>query len=262
MSDAMSKRLTPEEHELIKKQEELLVLEYSLTQRELELATLQAELHDFERRYLRLVGVLYAQLDDIEARILETQSRLKPNDQKLHEQAAQARVQAQESAHTSGIAFERKTEKEFKSSESLKKLYREVAKAIHPDLTTDEKERVRREKLMAEANLAYEEGNEAKLQSILSEWKSSPESVKGDGPGAELVRIIRKIAQVEQRMRSIKEEIANIQTSDINQLRMKAWAKEREGRDLLTEMALLVTNQIGEAKQCLAASEGTAYERL
>ena len=73
--------------------------------------------------------------------------------------------------HTSGIAFGRKTEKEFKSSESLKKLYREVAKAIHPDLTTDEKERVRREKLMAEANLAYGEGNEAKLQSILSEWK-------------------------------------------------------------------------------------------
>jgi hypothetical protein len=47
---------------------------------------------------------------------------------------------------------------------------------------------------MAEANRAYEEGDEERLRVILQEWEGSPESVKGDGPGAELVRVIRKIA--------------------------------------------------------------------
>ena len=252
MSHTIAKMLTPEEHELIKKQEKLLALESELTQSELEFATLQAELHIFERRYLSVVGALYAQLDDIEAQILETKARLKPTDHNLHAQAAQSRIHAQESAQTAGTAVERKAEKEFNPSESLKKLYREVAKAIHPDLATDEEERGRRQKLMTEANLAYEEGDETKLQALLLEWESSPESVKGDGPGAELVRVIRKIAQVEQRLHSIKEEIATVQMFDLNQLRMKVLEAERDGWDLLAKMSLLVTNQIADAKQRLA----------
>lgn len=43
MSHTIAKMLTPEEHELIKKQEKLLALESDLTQSELEFATLQAE---------------------------------------------------------------------------------------------------------------------------------------------------------------------------------------------------------------------------
>ena len=50
---------------------------------------------------------------------------------------------------------------------SLKKLYREIAKRIHPDLATDEKDRARRHKLMAEANRAYEDGDEARIVQLL-----------------------------------------------------------------------------------------------
>jgi len=51
----------------------------------------------------------------------------------------------------------------FTPSENLKKLYREVAKRVHPDLATEESERQRRHELMAEANRAYAEGDEARL---------------------------------------------------------------------------------------------------
>ncbi len=57
----------PEERELENKKAELASLEVELVQHELDLATLRADLADFENQYLRRVGVLYAELDEIEA---------------------------------------------------------------------------------------------------------------------------------------------------------------------------------------------------
>ena len=200
MSAGLTKWQTPEEQELSRKLAELTTLKATLAQRELDLATLQAELHAFERRYLRTVGAGYAELDEIEAQIAEALARLNPEDKKAQQQASQSRSRAHESSQAAG-AVDAGAVIEFKPSDSLKRLYREIAKRIHPDLATDEKDRARRHKLMAEANRAYEEGDEARLQAILREWELSPESVKGDGAGAELVRVIRKIAQIEQRDR-------------------------------------------------------------
>jgi DnaJ-domain-containing protein 1 len=69
-----------------------------------------------------------------------------------------------------------------------------VAKRIHPDLATDSEDRLRRQILMAEANRAFEEGDEDRLRRILHEYEASPDAVKGDGAGADLIRAIRKIA--------------------------------------------------------------------
>lgn len=57
-------RLSPEEEELAKKREELALLQAELAERELYLTDLRAGLSAFEGRYLREVGVLYAELDD------------------------------------------------------------------------------------------------------------------------------------------------------------------------------------------------------
>jgi chromosome segregation ATPase len=246
----ITRKQTPEERELSRKRYELSELEAELAQSELDLATFQAELHTFEARYIRIVGVCYTELDEIEAQIAEAEARLKPKDNKIQEKAAQARAQAQESAQATGIAQELRDEK-FEPSENLKKLYREVAKHIHPDLAIDEKERTRRQQLMADANRAYEEGDEAKLRAILEEWESSPESVKGDGTAVELVRVIRKIAQVDKRLRVIETEIAHLEESDLYQLKTKVEAAENEGRDLLAEMSSQIKAEIVSASERL-----------
>jgi len=221
----------------------------------LDLATLQSELHAFEARYVRIVGVCYAELDELEAQIAEAEVRLKPKDNKIQEEAAQARAQAQASAQAAGIVQEPR-EETFSPSESLKKLYREVAKCIHPDLATDEKERCQRQQLMTDANRAYEEGDEAKLRAILAEWESSPESVAGEGTAAELVRVIRKIAQVEKRLSVIETEITQMEESDLYQLKTKVEAAENEGQDLLDEMASRVKEEIASASERLARITG------
>lgn len=242
---------TPEEQELSIKLSALTEFEAELAQRELDLATIQAELHIFEANYIRIVGVRLAKLDDIEAQIAELEARLKPGNKKIQEQAAQARTQAQKSAEAIEMTEEPEKEK-FKPSKSLKKLYREVAKLIHPDLAVDnEKGRLQRQKLMVDANLAYEKGDETQLRMILAEWRNSPESVKGEGTAAELVRVIRKLAQVKRRLHDIKIELAQLKESDLYRLKKKAEEAEDEGRDLLAELASRVDYDISLANQRL-----------
>jgi hypothetical protein len=246
-----TKYQTPEEQELSKKLSDLDKLLTELTQRELDLVTLQTELRIFEAKYLRIVGVRYAELDEILARIAEAEAIIRPNDKETQEKAKQARTQAAESAQATKVTKEI-GEKKFKPSESLKKLYRQVAKSIHPDLAVDEKDRIRLQKLMADVNLAYEEGDEARLRDIFAEWESSPESVKGEGIAVDLVRVIRRIAQGEKRHRTIEAEIVQIKESDLYKLKTKVEDAENDGRDLLAEMALRVAKEVTIASERLA----------
>ena len=248
MANDVIKNQTPEERELEQKKAELASLEAELIQRELDLATLRAELTDFESLYLRTVGVLYAELDEIEAQIAEAEARRQPNDSVAEEQATRARAQARESSQSAKAVAERRP----KPTESLKKLFREVAKRVDPDLAASDMDRARRQKLMAEVNLAYENGDEAKLRSILADWETSPDTVEGEGVGAELVRAIRKIAQIQKRIADIENEIKQLEESDVCELRIKVQETEKQGRDLLREMASQVQGDISATKQRLS----------
>lgn len=246
----------PEERELENKEAELASLEANLIQRELDLATLRAELTDFEIQYLRTVGVLYAELDEIQAQIAEVRARRTPSDPGTQEQAARARTQAQESSQTARAIGEPKS----KPTESLKKLFREVAKRVHPDLAGNDADRARRQRLMAEANRAYENGDDAKLQAILDEWETSPDSVEGEGVGPELIRVIRKLAQIQRRLVKIEAEMRQLSTSDLYKLWLKTDEAENQERDLLKEIASQVERDIDAARTRLAAiAENSAH---
>ena len=71
MGQEILRRRPPEEDELIRKRDELERLQSALVDLELELADLRGELSAFEGLYLRRVGVLYAELDEWNARIAE-----------------------------------------------------------------------------------------------------------------------------------------------------------------------------------------------
>jgi hypothetical protein len=257
MSSEVVRQVLPEEWELKRKEIELAKYESTLAQRELELATFNAELHLFQARYLKILGGLYSQLDDLEAKIAEKQARLNPKNREAKKRAAEARAQAEESAKEAQSAQQNtknpaaENQFNFKPTENLKKLYREVAKRIHPDLAADEKQRVKHQQLMAEANRAYEDGDEVRLRAILHQWESGPESVSGDEWGAKLVRVIRKIAQVKARLRAIDIEFLKLKESSLCQLKNKVVEAESKGRDLLAEMAVFMSQKIIEAEERL-----------
>ncbi|MCX5769033.1 MAG: molecular chaperone DnaJ [Candidatus Hydrogenedentes bacterium] len=254
----IARRQTPEQRELENKLGELCALQRDLVERELELATLRAELAAFESKYLATVGQRYAELDEIEAQIAEAEARLNPVDDSLKGRAQEWRQKAEQSARATTLDQEPAKEGRFAPSDELKRLYREVAKAVHPDLAGDEQERTRRHRFMAEANQAYENGDEGRLRAILGEWESAPESVKGDGVAADLVRTLRKIAFTQERLRAIAAEIAELKSTDLFRLKVKAEAANDEGHDLLAVMVCDIDSKIEDARRRLSdlASRG------
>ena len=166
MKTELVRRLTPEEEELAAKREELARLEGQLADQELLLASLRAELAAFEGLYLRRVGVLYAELDEWNARLSELRAE-EVGSAEARAEAEEARTQAEEAY--SAAHGEAAEVQPFAPSAELKKLYREAAKKVHPDTATDEVDRARRERLMQEVNAAYIAGDENALRRILAD---------------------------------------------------------------------------------------------
>jgi chromosome segregation ATPase len=255
MSGSITRRLKPEEHEILRKREELAAIRAALAERELELVDLRSHLAAFEGRYLRQVGTLYSELDEWKARIAELHARLDPSDA-ANSRARDAREQANqtyEDAH--GKASETH---DFTPSPELRSLFREVAKRIHPDFCRGVGDLERRTRFMAEANRAYEAGDAAALRRIFEEYHDGADAVDGEGIGAELIRIIRQISQAKDRVSAIEQELIALRQSEIALLKRQAEESEQAGRDLLTELATAVRQQIERTKEeyeALAKSE-------
>jgi len=257
-------RLKPEEHELARKHEEQAALQMELADRELRLANLLAELSAFERRYLHFVAARYAELDEWKARSAEQFAHQRPESERAQQAASEARARAAETQSTAGQSRAEEDSgsepRAFQSSPEMKRLYREVARRVHPDLTSDREDRAQREQLMAEANLAYERGDEARLEKILAVYESSPESVAGEGPGAELIRAIRRVSQIRSRMAEIEAELQDLLGSDLYQLKARVDEAQQSGRDLIKEMVSRVEEQIFLAKQRAPSPASFAHQ--
>ena len=254
-SPALNPALNPEEQELARKRDEQAAIESELAERELRSANLRAELGAFERQYLHHVGSRYAELDELKAAVAERLAQEQPANKRAQQAACEARARAAETQSTAGDKSEA-TPRAFESSPEMKRLYREVAKRVHPDLTSDRADRAKRQQLMAEANEAYERGDETRLRKIFTEYEWSAEAVQGEGPGAELIRVIRRISQARGRLAEIEAELQELLRSDLYQLKVRLDEAQSHGRDVLKEMVQKVEDQIAQAKRRLENPPG------
>ena len=53
---------------------------------------------------------------------------------------------------------------------------------------------------MAQLNQAYSSGDQERLNKLVEDFRNSPDLIKGDSIGDELVRAIRQISQVKARL--------------------------------------------------------------
>ena len=250
MADKQTRNTKPEERELARKRQEAERVEAELAECELRLATLRAELRSLESRYLNLVGAPYSEFDELRAQMAEQLAAEEPANERLQRAAKEARMRANESR----AAFNEKKEspsKNFCPSPQLKTAYREAAKRIHPDLTADAKDRERRQELMAEVNRAYQENDEARIAKIVEKYEASPEAVSGEGAGAELVRVIRTISLMNNRLAEIEAEMRALVNSDLYLLKIQVDDAHEQNRDALAEMAAKVRQRIADCKERL-----------
>lgn len=245
------KNLSPEEVEIVAKTERLTALENLLMQLEMEFNSLQAGIFSFQRRYTNLVIKRMYELDKVEVEIIEHLISTDPSNPEYRQKLNKLKEQVTEAETTFTKDKKTNSKGDFKPSDSLKNLYRDVAKKVHPDLSVDDKEREKRTKLMAEVNEAYQNGDEKRLEQILSEWQYAPENVSGEDIGAQLVKVIRKIAQVQKRIAAIETEMKVLKGAEIYALMEKVKESEKEGMDLLIQMSGYLDVQIDERKKYL-----------
>jgi hypothetical protein len=243
----------PEAEELARRKAQLLVLSEELLRRGRDLDAYRVELHHFETRYRKALGGRYARLDELADRL--DAARDEADDGRRAERDPEDPAERYPGQGLPGGGQnwdwgEREPEPEPRPviGEQAKRLFRQLARIIHPDLAGDAAERERRTNLMVAANLAYEQGDVAALEKLLVDWERSPEAVTGGGALAELERTVRRIAQVQASIDAIDEELAELEASAMGWLRRRTEKAAREGWDLLAHMVRELDRQILEAE--------------
>lgn len=220
----------------------LTQLEAALGARAAEVDAAKAGLERFRIRYRQEVGLLHDQLDALELAIAEAE--LGELSKKLEDGGAATSPPR----NLAGAAAQPRF-----TSDAVRKLFRDVAKTIHPDLAQDEVARDRRHALMIEANRAYALGDEEQLRGILDAWQRSPEAVQGSDPEAMRQRLARRISQVEDQLAMLAADLDLVKDTPLWQLKAMVDEAAIRGKDIVGDMVKRLTRDIMAATNRLDA---------
>lgn len=251
---ALERQQGPETELLLRKQVELKVVQVEVAERELVLAVFQAELAAFETQYRCALGARYARLDELTDRLeAERDADAPPPLAEGKAPSADRDQDGQCGENWAWAGGERggpaEPPKRSTVDEIAKRLFRKLARSIHPDLAANQAERERRTNLMVEANHAYERGDVAALRRLLERWERSPDAVVGTTTLADLERTMRTIDRARERLAQIDGELATLEASAMGWLRRRVQKAADEGWDLLGHMARELDRQIVEAEE-------------
>ena len=223
-STKLVKPFSPEEEELQRKKEELEALEDQLAELELDLSSYQADVSSFIASVNAALGGKLVEQSLLQFRLAEARATLEPDNEEYESQAQKAREEAEEAQReqeefagdprSSRTLDDFESEQKVRSSNEVRGLYLKLVKLAHPDLTTDAAEKERRTSFMQQVNTAYEMGDERLLEDLVRQWNASPESVKGEGVAVDLVRVIRQISLVKDRIEAVKKDIVEVEESE------------------------------------------------
>lgn len=205
-----------------------------LSERDAEIDRITAELAAFKVSYGQRVGVLYEQLDDLEYRIAEAELGV-------------AEDKARREGRGPGAApvpAEQPSAPPKLTSDAVRKLFRDVARMIHPDLAMDQETRDRSHALMIEANRAYAAGDEERLRWILLEWENHPDAVLGSDAEALRVRLERRVAQLDEQLAILTDELAELKASSLWSLKALVDEAAGRGKDLIGDMVARLKRDI------------------
>jgi hypothetical protein len=220
----------------------LAELDATLAERSAEVVRVRSELNAFKGTYRHKVGSLHEQLERLELEIAEAE-------------LGELSRRLEESGHDAGEppASARPAPLPRFTSDEVRKLFRDVAKIIHPDLAEDEGARERRHALMIEANRAYAMGDEEQLRWILQAWEKSPEAVRGSDPEAMRLRLARRISEIEEQLEMLATELAELTDSSTWKLKAMVDEAAAKGKDLVRETVTRLRRDIMAATNRLHA---------
>ncbi len=225
--------------------QELDKLRAELAAAEVELNSQLEDVQAFEFRFEAHVGQLLDQLATLESEVNSYLTRIKL-------------MRHQQSFANSGPSFD-PVEEQFRqtwhhepetavtkpqsappaSQAQLKKMYRQLARQFHPDLALDEADRQYRTDKMAAINDAYKAQSMVELMALAEEVEAHQNHPQvAQPPDQEMVQALQEeIERCRRRLRSLDNELQNLPNRSMVDLALQVKLAQREGRDLLAEMA-------------------------
>jgi hypothetical protein len=196
-----------------------------LAQVEEEHATLRSELAAFQSDYLRQVGVVDLQLQELQAKFLAIVAvRSGAVEDQTAAEAAEHRFRETTTAMGAIPAPAGPP-----PSDDLKTLFRDAAKRMHPDLVDDDAGREHAEAFMKRLNQSYKKGDAEAIGNLVRQWETSPYASARPAMAGPAPALAAAVAQAEQRL-------ADARDSDLARLMEQAFAASMSGRDLLAEL--------------------------
>lgn len=211
----------------------LASLVLQLAVRQCDLAATRRELQALQSRYLREIGGLQGQLFRLQRLVEDEEIRIGIRPPRLDED---------EEPGGDGATRDPRCSKEA-APPDLKRLFREIARAAHPDLASDPATRHRRHSIMAEANRAYAERDEDRLRLIMRSWPREPDRLVLD-PHADPDDVRRRIIEVTELLAQLDLEAADLHQSAIAELKAKMERTRAQGWDLFAGMVSQVKTDI------------------
>jgi hypothetical protein len=222
-----------------------------LAEIEAEQAALEAELAVFEADYTRRVVTVLAQLHEVEAKLL-TGVADRSGDADDAEAAEDAQGRAR---RTSDAARAVPAPPGPVPPPELKRMFRDAAKLMHPDVAAGPDARLHAEAFMKRLNHAYRAGDAEKILDLVRQWESSPFATAPAEPDAAAVRAVTglqaAVARAQQRLQEVR-------ASELAELMEEHMAAAAEGRDRLGELRAGIEQALAAARARLAALDTSA----
>jgi hypothetical protein len=219
-----------QEQDLDQLRAQVAELEALLDARAADVDRVSRELDLFAANYHQQVGTLHEQLDHLELDIAELE--LGEISKRVAEGGPASRATPSQAA-AAAMASEGAGRY---TSDAVRKLFREVARAIHPDLADDDHTRDWRHRLMIEANRAYALRDAEQLGRILEAWERSPEAVQGSDPASMRLRLERRLAQIHEHLDRCDRSLTELRGSSLFELKTMVDEASARGRDLVADM--------------------------
>ena len=217
---------------------------------EAEQAALEAELAIFHAEYVRRVLTVLAQAQDLDARVLAMRAE-RSGEAADADAARDARSRAHRS--TADVRAIPSTPAPVPTGD-LKKLFREAAKRMHPDLAVDAEARGHAEAFMKRLNDAYRAGDGEAIADLIHQWAASP---YGDASHAEAdgVASAARVAGLHAAVQRAQARLDEVRSSDLARLMEETMAAAAAGRDHLGELRARAEAALAIARAGLAELE-------
>ncbi|MCD0482244.1 J domain-containing protein [Streptacidiphilus sp. ASG 303] len=206
-------------------------VEAALVDLEIEVETLRVEIDNFALLHHQRLGPMYVHLDELEALIAEAVAA-RTGDAEDIRRAYEARSAVTPMPDLGGAgglggfggpagadaAALPEAPRRVRPSREVQRLYRDLARRAHPDLSTDPAEQQRRSAFVARVNEAYARGDEAALHALAAEWAAAPGAAPEPEAPDRTAWLNQRLAWLVRRIEQLAEEQVRLESGPMGRL--------------------------------------------